>query len=273
MKFALRELQENFQAYVLNQDSNIISHISTQALDASKQIDIYKKGYSLRLLEILQKDFPILYQKAGEELFNKFGYDYIKTYPSNHFNICIFSRHFSQFLIAEKHEPFLAEMAAFEWALSRALDTADAPHIGLPDLSNVLPESWPYVQFCFHSSVALYEFHFNSPQIVYAMMLENDSIPEPAKEQSPRGWVIWRFELQPYFESLSKEQAWMVNAILQKKTFGEICQGLCEWLPEEEVAMYAAGSLKNWLEKGMFSEFKVAKVTEEALETMEAAEV
>ena len=93
-------------------------------------------------------------------------------------------------------------------------------------------------------------------------MLEKDSIPEPSKEEIPKDWVIWRFELQSYFESLTKEQTWMVNAVYQKKTFAEICEGLTQWLPEEEVAMFAAGSLRNWLEKGLFSAIHVSESVE-----------
>lgn len=262
MSVSLRELQENFQAYMLNENQNILDSISVEHADAVERIDIYRKGYTLRLLEILEKDFLIFRGMIGEELFDKLARDYIERHPSDHFSICTFSRHFSQFLSQVHQEEYWSEVVAFEWALSCALDASDAPQISIDELGSVAPESWPYIQFTFHPSISLHKFHYNAPQIVYAMMLEQENVPELIKYERPNNWVIWRYDLKSFFESVSNEQVWMMEAIKQEKTFSEICEGLCQWLPEEEVAMYAAGSLRNWIEKGLFSAIKVAEVVE-----------
>src|SRR6516162_215871 len=99
MSETLRELQENFQAYMLSQNDTVLNSISFDHDLALTRINIYRDGYAFRLLEILQKDFPCLRQIMGdEELFEKMGREYIAQYPSNHFSICTFSRHFSNFL-------------------------------------------------------------------------------------------------------------------------------------------------------------------------------
>lgn len=253
---SLRELQENFKAYILNQNQEILSILDARN-DNANRIDIYKKGYSLRLLEILEKDFPTFRSIVGEKEFEKMGYDYIAKFPSTHFSICIFSQYFSQYLLESNYDPYLSEFAAFEWALACALDAADAAEIGVDCLGTVAPESWPYVQFSFHPSVMLNQYFYNAPQIVYAKMMEQENLPELIRQNTSTSWLIWRYQLKSYFESLTSNQVWIVKAIWEGKTFGEICEGLCQWLPEEEVAQFAAGSLHNWLSKGMFSAIQI----------------
>lgn len=259
MTVSLRELQEYFQAYILDEKQEVLNSISSDQDRRSERIDIYRKGYVLRLLEILEKDFPLLREYIGENIFEKISVEYIKTYPSTHFNVCTFSRHFSQFLTDSNCEAHWSEMAAFEWILSCVLDAEDAPHIGIDQLGSIAGESWPFIQFDFHPSAEQRQFRYNSPLIVYAL-LQKEEVPELIDFEEPRDWIIWRFNMQSYFESVTREQMWMIKAIREGKTFSEICEGLCQWLSEEEVAMYAAGSLRNWIEKGLFSAVRVMEL-------------
>lgn len=259
MSDQLRELQENFQAYILNEDKRVLNVISSERAPATDRLDIYREGYSLRILEVMEKDFPNLFKVMGNELFEKAARQYIEVYPSDHFSICYFSRHFSKFLLEAHYEAHFSEIAAFEWALSRALEAPDANQITVADLSTVAPESWPYIQFKLHPSVHVHSYQYNAPEIAYAHMYEGQEIPELIYKDAPEEWVVWRFNQLSYFESLNVWQLWMLNAISQEKTFAEICTGLCEWHPEEEVAQYAAVTLRNWIEKGLFSEIMIAE--------------
>lgn len=257
MTVSLRELQEQFQSYVLNQEQKILDTISTEEADAIERIDVYKKGYFLRLLEVLEANFPVLAKVMGKETFAEIGRKYIETYPSDNFNICTFSRHYWKFLLDQGHDPFWAEVAEFEWALGIALDAGDAPQIDMSALGSLTEEDWPNLQMSVHPSVESYAFRYNTPQFVIAHLLEQD-IPGLELQEEPHYWIVWRLNLQSYFEGLTKHQLWILNAFRQGKTFTEICEGLCEWYPEEEVAQQAAGSLGNWLSKGIFSGFGVA---------------
>jgi hypothetical protein len=45
--------------------------------------------------------------------------------------------------------------------------------------------------------------------------------------------------------------------MIQGLSFGELCEGLCQWVPVEEVGMRAATYLKNWIQKGMLSKLLI----------------
>lgn len=257
MMLSLRDLQEQLQEYVINKDEKVLAAICNAETNGIERVDIYRDGYSLRLLEILEKSFPILVKMIGTEKFTEIGRQYIDAYPSHDFNVCLYGRYFPQFLFDQQYDPFWSEVAEFEWALSLALDAPDAPQIDATSLGGITAEDWPYLQFTLHPSIAFYQFQYNTPKVVLAYLYEQDP-PEIVREDQPKDWVVWRLDLQSYFDALTTEQVWMMSNINQGKTFAELCEGLCQWLPEEEVGQFAAGSLGTWLQKGIFSGFMVA---------------
>ena len=60
-----------------------------------------------------------------------------------------------------------------------------------------------------------------------------------------RSWVIWRQELKTYFRSLPVDEAWAIDTAVAGGTFTEICEGLTEWIDAQNVAVHAAGLLKQ----------------------------
>lgn len=256
MTVSLRELQEQFQAYVLDQQSVILNSISQMEESAIERIDIYREGYVLRLLEILEKDFPFFRKYITDSTFEELARAYIQAHPSNHFSICMFSRHFSHYLSLAGRPSHWSEMATFEQAIAAALDAADAPHLTVEGLSTLAQEAWPIVRFTLHPSLTTYKFQTNAPKILYAVMYE-EALPAVEDSAAIPNWIVWRHLRSSYFESIANEQLWIFNAIMQQKNFSEICDGLCEWLSEEEVIPYVAGSLRHWIEKGIISSFEV----------------
>jgi len=72
--------------------------------------------------------------------------------------------------------------------------------------------------------------------------------PDPDRAGVPVAWLIWRRGLRSYFRSLAPDEALALDAARAGRTFGEICEGLCEWTTPEETPAYAASMLKRWIE-------------------------
>lgn len=254
----LRELQENFQDYILNNNEKIVGQLTDlERMSAKDRADVYKNGYSLRLLEIMSKDFPRLKEMMGEEAFEKMGREYIAAYPSNHFNIVLFDRHMNQFMSTyENVEPVHIEMAAFEWKMSQALIAADAPQLTVEDLAAIPPDDWGNMKLEFHPSVSTIELFTNAP-LIFRAYEEETEIPEITNSEESVNWMIWRFEKKSYFVSLNEHRFYIYNAIREGKTFGDICEGLTEWLEEQEVAEFAAFTLRDWFLEGVISSVTV----------------
>lgn len=255
----LPDLQGRFHRFVVAGDDTFRHDVVDDGrVDVDVRLAVYYDGYRLRLIEALETDFVALKAYLGDEKFDGLARAYIDAHTPDHFSLRHFGRHLARFLSGYapwKDEPLLADIATFEWAMTHAFDAEDAPLATVADMAAVAPEDWAGLRFVLHPSVQRIDIRWNAPALWNAADRKE---PLPAAEQSPYpiGWVIWRQELQLYFRSLSVEQAWMLDALRDGRTFAEICEGLTEWIDAQNVALHAAGLLRQWLEDGIISEIR-----------------
>lgn len=254
---SLKQLQQSFQAYVLQDDQTILSNVidSTQ-ISAQSRMDIYRDAYYLRLIEILAMDYPMLKDWLKEPTFKKIAREYIEVFPSHNFSVRVFGQHLSKFLAQSNSESMLAELAAFEWKLAEVLDAADGPTMAIEDMAKIPPDAWGSMQLFLHPSLQVTSFFSNAAEIWKALN-ENKKKPKIIYSTEPMFHMFWRKDQDAYFMPLNPAQIHMLNAIREKKSFGEICEELCEILPEEEVIQFAAGTMRNWIHDGVISEISL----------------
>jgi len=263
----LRGLQSDFQSYLLHGSESILGHVAgTEKVDAQTRLAIYYDAYRLRLLEALDSNYPVLHAWLGDEEFEKLGLAYIEAYPSAHFSIRYVGHRLPEYLATApdyRDRPYVGEMAVLEWAMSEAFDAADSAVVVIDDMATVAPEAWPGLRFEFHASVRRLNLRWNVPPIRKAIHQNIEAeasgtepmteIPLPAIEEYPQSWLVWRQDLKTYFRSLSVDEAWALDTAVAAGTFAEICEGLCEWIDAQNVAVHAAGLLKRWITDGLIS--------------------
>jgi len=252
---ALRELQRQIQGYLLTPEANAAERqiVSDERADARFRLGIYAEAYRLRLAEVLSDNFPTLHTLLGDEQFDVLARRYIDTHPSSHPSIRWYGANLPQFLAANepwRPQPMLAETAAFEWALRAAFDAADAAPVGEEALTAVDTALWPAMQLRFHDSVSRLALRCNVPAIWKAVDAGDDP-PVAELGEHPLAWLVWRRDLQQYFRSLGVDEAWALDACLGGESFEAVCEGLCEWIDAEHVALHAAGLIKRWINDGL----------------------
>lgn len=249
----LRQLQNDFQSFILRGGDHMEDQVQgTEKLSAETRLDVYYQAYRLRLLEVLEVDFPALQAFVGEERFERIGREYIDAYPSEHFSIRYFGRAMSRFLgvLPYQREPWLAELAAFEWALGEAFDASDTPPLTAKALSAIPLDAWPEVRLHLHPSERRLNFRWHVPAVWQAVDRHETPTP-PVRNELAIPWLIWRRDLKNYFRSLQQDEAWALDAISAGLTFGEICEGLGQWMADSEAAVRAARLLTLWVEEGL----------------------
>lgn len=253
---ALHELQERFQAHLLNPDIDISDLVvSTARVNGAARLKIYAEAYRLRLIEALRTDFPALHALLGDEGFDHLGRAYIDTYPSHHFSIRWFGRHLTHFLTETspyRERPVLWEVAAFEWALSEAFDGADTALVNHEALAALPAAAWPAMRLRLHPTVRRVDLRYNVPAL-WKAITEGQTWPTTEAAEHPIGWLIWRPGLKTFFRSLPISEARSLDAVLAGHSFAEICEGLCEWTAEDQVAPQAAGFLQAWMRGGVIT--------------------
>ncbi len=253
----LTQVQDQFQKFIFSGQSEITdSIVQTDRVSIDTRLGIYRDAYKLRLIESLTFTFPAVHAYLGTEAFQKVCSSYIDVHPSSYRSIRWYGDVLAEFLFNyyDKQYSFLAELADFEWKMTLAFDAADEEVLHIADMANVPPESWADMQFTLHSSVQRLNYFWNAIPL-WQTLINDQELPELQNNSVATSWILWRspdYIIQ--FYSLSEEEAWALDAIIQGLSFGQLCEGLCQWINAEEVGMRAASYLKNWIQNGMVSE-------------------
>ena len=251
----LAPLQDRFQGYLTTGDlAPVLQEIVGDArADAETRLGIYADAYWLRLLDALRDNYPAVNGLLGDDAFETLVKAYIAEHPSPYRSIRWFGDRLAEFLAATPPydtQPVLAEMARFEWALRAAFDAADTAPLPMEAAAAVAPADWPDLQLEFHPSVDRLDLRWNVPAI-WQQFDQGQEPDAPAEGEYPVAWVVWRRELQQYFRSMEVDEAWALDRMRAGGNFAEVCEGLCEWLDAQHVALHAAAYLKGWLKDGL----------------------
>jgi hypothetical protein len=255
----LMRVQEEFQKFLLSDSFELHPLIvQTDSVSVDTRLGIYKEAYSLRLIECLESNFSALYAYLGTEEFHRLAQAYSAQHPSSYRSIRWFGDLLPQFL---KHyypnNPHLAELADFEWKMSLSFDAADAPRVSVEDMMLTPSESWATMHCVVHPSMQRINYSWNVIPIWQALT-HDQKLPELQQTTPPTSWILWRDPTyQIKFYSLSPEEAWAFDALIQEISFEQLCEGFCTWIKPEEVGLRAASYLKGWIQQGMLSELRL----------------
>lgn len=262
MRFSLYKVQNVFQSYLQDQNLDATHTLESLIVDAKKisakkRLKIYYDGYRLRLLEILENDFPKLHTLMGDEAFEILGLLYIAAYPSQHFSARYFGQNLTKFLAENENyfkQSYLTEMADFEWKLGDTLDAANANTLTLDNLKAISVAQWANLKIHFHPSLHVCSFAWDIPQLWKA--IENKERPRlPKKQKETITWIFWRKELQSQFRSLTKSQAIMLALFQKNHDFTDVCESLTKIIDSETIPAIALGFIQQCMQDGFISEF------------------
>ena len=251
----LGRLQRQFQDFVVHGARDIERAIDASGSDAGERLAIYAEAYRLRLIEALETDFVALRAFVGAD-FADIARAYIGAHPSTHPSLRHFGRHLSGFLAHDPHyraQPVLADLAAFDWALTEAFDAPDAAVLAIDTLAALPPEQWAGMRLQPHPSLIRLDLYWNAAAIWNAADA-GTALPAAERAPDPIAWAVWRQELRTYFRSLPAPEAWALDAVRAGRDFATVCEGLCEWIEPTQAAAHAAGWLKQWTIDGMLSD-------------------
>jgi len=256
---SLGDLQRAFQDYLLVRSDGFAGAVrDTSKADRFTLLEVYRDAYALRLIEVLTNDYPGLFAMAGPADFDHMARAYIAAHPSHHPSARWFGAELGDFLgrtAPFSGSPDAVEMARFEWALGEAFDAANAEPVTADALMALPPEAWGELTFKPLPSVRRLTLAFAIPQ---AWQQRDDVEPgnlEVEAEATPVEWVIWRPALVSNFRSLDADEAAIFDALVEGRSFPEICETMTAFAGEEDALPRAAGLLRAWIEEGMIASF------------------
>jgi hypothetical protein len=247
----LRDLQQRFADYLHGGGGDVpATVIGDDNADARERMDLYAGAYRARLVDSLGVDFPGLWTMLGDEQFYQLCLDYIRRHPSSYPSIRWFGNRLPEFLRQNapyNEYPQVAEMAAFEWAQGLVFDARDAAAVSLETLAEVSPQEWADMCLEFVPAMQRLDLSWNIPLLWSAIDRKEDPMPELEQQGYPVGWLLWRQDLVPGWRRLDVDEAWALDQAREGECFGNICEGLLEWVDEQNAPVRAAGFIKTWV--------------------------
>lgn len=247
----LRELQLRFQDYLIGDSEAIEADIvSTENALAEHRLGAYYNAYRIRLIDALAVDYAALEKILGREAFENLALDYLQRYPSRQASVRWFGQHLPAYLAdyyQDEDAEFVRELASYEWAQTTVFDASDSVGLfQLEDMARVAAEAWPQLRFEFKTALLWLDLHWNVPQIETA--LDNgQELPQRQRSETAQRWLLWRHDYKTHWRSLDVHEAWALEQATNGANFAEICEGLLEWVDAQQVALVAAGFLKQWI--------------------------
>ena len=257
---SLGDLQRAFQDYLLASSESFQAAVrDTRKADRITLLDVYRDGYALRLIEALTADYPGLMAMAGPADFDHMARAYIANHPSRQPSIRWYGKGVADFLSATppySRTPAASEMARFEWALGEAFDSPDVTPVAADALMALPTEAWETLSFTPLPSLRRLTLEFDAPQ---AWQRRDEVEPgnlEVERTTRPLRWAIWRPELVSNFRSLDEDDAALLDALADGRTFPELCEAVAPFTGEEQAPARAASLLRAWVEGGLIGEFR-----------------
>ncbi len=256
----LARLQAGFQSAVLDGDTAFEQDIvSTARVDARRRVDIYSQAYRLRLIEVLQENYPGLHVLLGTDRFATLARRYVEATPSTYRSARWYGGGLADFVeqcIDTESRTLLIEMARTDWAMGLAFDAADTASITADELASVSPGQWGALVFDFHPSLQRLDLLYDTPPM-RGRLVAGESVDAPEPRDAPRAWTFWRMALRVHYRSLDVDEALALDAAREGAPFADLCAGLTEWIDEQNAPMRAVELLKQWLVDGMITRFRM----------------
>ena len=257
----LAQLQRDYKRYLLAGDDRIVdSIVDTAQLSARDRLEIYANAYRGRLREALSVEYPVTKEVVGDSPFIDVLDAYIDANPSTSFTLRGFGAKLGAFVESNtdlRDRAFIAELAAFEWALADAFDARDAGVATVAELAAIPPETWPTLELLPHPSVRLVDLRFDTLDLWNAVRAGRPP-PAPRRLTAAGACLVWRQELATVFRAIepAERDAWDVLAA--GGPFAAICEALLETSMPADVPLHAATMLKNWLDAGLIEALRPA---------------
>ncbi len=255
MTKALAQLQQQFAAYLTTREQEPPAAVKGDDKAAARErMDLYAGAYVSRLAEVMGEDFPGVWGMLGDDQFWQLCQSYIRTHPSVYTSIRWFGSQLSEFLRQNppySDYPQVSEMAAFEWAQGLVFDAAGEEPLDMQSFSRIPAQEWAGLSFDFTPAMQRLDLRWNIPELWSALNAGEDSIPELHQGEYPSAWLLWRQKLNPGWRYLDVDEAWALDRAREGMDFGDICEGLLEWVDEFNAPLRAAGFLRTWVGHGL----------------------
>ncbi len=218
-------------------------------LDAIGRLDIYANMYFFRLRDALAEIYPRLSALVGDDGFHDLVTDYLVACPPAHPSIDRAGARLPGFVAGHelaRARPWLADLAAVEWAMTELHGGPDATPLGLSELRAIAPEELGDVRLGLVPCHAL----VRSSHAIDTLLSEGtaDGAADPAAAATTI--AVWRPGLVVQRRALSAIEAPLLERLAAGATVAEVCEAVAVMVGDEAAVATAFECLARWSGEG-----------------------
>jgi putative DNA-binding protein len=223
-------------------------------LGPAARLRIYSDQYPMRLHDALYEDHPKLVKLLGERKFHAMAAAYGRAKGSRHYSLGAFGAGLSRWLAGKPRgfaRPDLADLAAFEWALTQSFLAEDAgTPVTFEAIAALGPERFPTATVRLAPSVRLLPLRHDV--VALAEALEAD---RPAPKPAPRKSVllVWRNGMEVFHAPATARDARALARVRAGRPLAEVCAA---YGTRPEAAQAAFGALSLWAREQMLRDLQ-----------------
>jgi len=218
---------------------------------AVERLDVYANMYFFRILDVLRADYPKLVAVVGAETFHDLATDYLQAHPSRHPSLRFVGAALPDFLARHalgQARPWLAEVAALEWARVDVFDRADAEVLAQAALSALAPEAFAALALAPVPACALVPCAWAVEDTWRGVEAGLEPAAAPTVAEAGHAVLVWRRGARVHHRAVTARERRALDLLLPGTTFGALCSTLgAELDSPEAAARVAAEFLGRWL--------------------------
>jgi hypothetical protein len=217
---------------------------------AVERLDVYANMYFFRILDVLRADYPKLVAVVGDDAFHDLATDYLQAHPSRHPSLRFVGAALPTFVATHalsRERPWLAALAALEWARVDVFDRADVAPLTRDALAITAPEDFATLPLVPVPASALVPAAWTIEETWRA--IEEDRAPAaPTPAEAGHALLIWRRGVTVHHRAVAPAERRALDLLLGRTTFGALCTALGDEVDsEEDAAARAVALLGHWL--------------------------
>jgi hypothetical protein len=140
---SLPELQARFAAALRGDPGAAAADVSGDGLESAGRLAIYRNNARAMFDDALERTYPVLRQRVGDDYFRQLAHGYRQLHPSRSGDLHWVGEHFARYLAATESGTgfeWLAELAELEWACECAFIAARESPVDPQALTDLMPD-------------------------------------------------------------------------------------------------------------------------------------
>lgn len=213
---ALRDANKSCPEQVLGQGGD----------QQSRRFNIYRNNRTVSLIENLQACYPAIFKLVGTEFFNAAARHYINEQPPKSPVMAEYGESFGEFisqLPSTSSIPYIADVAAIEWARLQAYHQIDAEPLAIQALATIAPEKLTDVKLTTHPTLALIRSRWAVGSI-WAATINQQATPEDFSINNGENVLVVRPGLDTNVNFLEGATAQFLSGLIQGQCIGQAAE-------------------------------------------------